>query len=139
MITEFANSKKEDVKKFADDLWKEYAEEIKFRLNENEFFFLAKENNVKIGYLQIKIISNVSYLENMIVDKQFRNKGYGKEMMGFFIKFSKLMKCHKMRIKTCPELMPAAYHLYQKFGFTSEAVLKNDYFNKDWVILSRFN
>ena len=34
--------------------------------------------------------------------------------------------------------MKIAHYLYKKFGFTEEAILKNDYFNKDWVILSKF-
>jgi ribosomal protein S18 acetylase RimI-like enzyme len=138
MITEFVNSKKEEVKSFADGLWNEFAMDTGNKLEENDFFFIAKKDSESIGYLNITITDKVANLNNLIIKKEYRNKGYGKEMMGFFMKFSKLMKCHKMRIKTCPERMPAAFHLYQKMGFIVEAVLKNDYFNKDWVILSKF-
>ncbi|MBT3465504.1 hypothetical protein HN451_11025, partial [archaeon] len=56
----------------------------------------------------------------------------------FLIKYSKEQRCHKIRIKTCPETNQAAYHLYKKFKFIDEAVLKNDYNNKDWIILCMY-
>ncbi len=138
MKLEILEEKREKIENFIKNVWKDFSKESGDELTENDFYFSVTEKNKLIGYMHIKITCNVGYLKDMILKIEYRNKGIGHKMLEFFERFSKEHKCHKMRIKTCPERNPAAYHLYKKFGFKEEATLKNDYFNKDWVILSKY-
>ncbi|MBN1503358.1 GNAT family N-acetyltransferase [Candidatus Woesearchaeota archaeon] len=126
------------IEEFSKGLWREFADESGMLLDEESFCFVVHNKDEEIGYLHIKVTLGVAYLEDMILKSEFRNKKIGHQMMEFFENFAENKGCHKMRIKTCPETNQAAYHLYKKFGFKQEAILKNDYFNKDWVILSKY-
>jgi len=123
---------------FIKKLWFEYNSETGYHLNEDKKYYIILYNGKKAGYLHIKIVSTVAYLSEIILKSEYRGKKIGHELMEFFEIIAKEHKCHKMRIKTCPEIMETAHYLYKKFGFKEEATLKNDYFNKDWVILSKY-
>ncbi len=123
---------------FLKRLWKEFGAETGYHLKKKNYYYFVFSGKKRIGVIYIMISQGVAYLRDLILKSESRNKKIGHKLMGFFDEFSKKHKCHKMRIKTCPEINKAAYHLYRKSGFGEEAILKNDYFNKDWVILSKF-
>ena len=130
-------SKREDIKKLSKDLWDEFGKESEHELDVQDLAFVIEENNKNIGIFTIKIVSGVAILEEMVIKSEYRNKKTGYNVMEYFEKLAKEHNCHKLRIKTCPEVMPVAFHLYKKLRYIEEAVLKNDYFNKDWVILKK--
>lgn len=101
-------------------------------------FYIIKEKNKKIGYIKIIFDSGVAHVNDIIIIKNMRGKGIGHKIMGFIDKEAIKKKCHKIRLETQKDLLPNAYHLYTKFGFKEEAVLKKDYFKKDWVVLSKY-
>ena len=127
-----------EIKDFIKEIWSEYNKERGYVIDEKKFYYVVTKNNENIGYLHIKITSTVAYLSEIILKSEYRGQKIGYKLMELFEKIAKENKCHKMRIKTCPEVMDSAYYLYKKFGFNEEAILKNDYWNKDWVILSKF-
>ena len=130
--------KKSEWKDPSDKLWEKFEKELNAFLDKKKHYYAIEYDQKIIGYIQIDLVTTVAYLNDLIIKRKYRNKKIGHQVLEFFINFAKKHKCHKIRVKTCPERNPAAYHLYQKYGLIEECRLKNDYFNKDWVILSRF-
>ena len=127
---------KEEFTLLSSRLWDDFNRDYEALCTE-EMFYIIFDGDKKAGTMHIQIKSTVSYLKDLIIDKDSRGKGLGSIAMEKFIKISRDKKCHKMRIKTCPARNPEAYNLYKKYGFIEEAVLKNDYFNLDWAIMFR--
>jgi GNAT superfamily N-acetyltransferase len=119
-------------------LWQIYNQEMGVVFSKNVYYFSIILENTEIGFLRIDVRGGVAYLDDIIIKSEYRGQKIGYEGVEFFMNFSKEKRCHKMRIKTCPELSPAAYHIYVKLGFVEEARLKKDYFGHDWVILAKF-
>ena len=119
-------------------LWQIYNQEVGVEFSKNTYFFSIFFDEEEIGFLRIDIRGGVAYLDEIIIKSEYRGQKIGYEAVEFFMNFAKDKFCHKMRIKTCPELSPAGYHIYLKLGFVEEARLKKDYFGHDWVILAKF-
>jgi len=130
--------KKREIFSFKQRIWKLFNKKKGYFFKQKTYHFEISLEDKRIGYMKIEIIDNVAILDELIIKSEYRGKKYGHYAMEFFETFAKEHKCHKMRLKTNTELNTSAYHLYKKHGFKVEAVLKKDYFNKDWVILSKF-
>ncbi|MBT3720396.1 GNAT family N-acetyltransferase [archaeon] len=132
-------TQKQEIEDFGTKLWRKHNLETDNILEKKtQYFLISTDTENNAGYFFIKINGGVAYLGELIIKKEYRNKKIGHKVMEFLIKYSKEQRCHKIRIKTCPETNQAAYHLYKKFKFIDEAVLKNDYNNKDWIILCMY-
>ncbi len=138
MVTEIIPVSKDKHEKESKKVWKKHNEEIGEKFDKKSYYFEINADHKNAGYIQIDIGMGVAYLNDLIIKSEHRNNKLGHKAMEFFEIMARKHDCHKMRIKTCPERSPAAFHLYEKFGFIREATLKNDYFNKKWVILSKF-
>ena len=130
--------KKRDIHSFKQRIWRLFNKETGYFFKQKKYYFEISIDDKRIGYMEIDITDDVANMNELIIKSEDRGKKYGHACMEFFEKFAKEKKAHKMRLKTNSELNTAAYHLYKKHGFKVEATLKNDYFNKDWVIMSKF-
>lgn len=130
---------KEEVEGYGLSLWKEFGEESGMPDKEEILYFSIEDEKrgKRLGFMKVKIRLGIASLDELILEKGSRNRGIGAKALSFFEGIAEKEACHKLRVKTCPELMPAAYYLYKKHGYREEAWLRNDYFNKDWVILSK--
>jgi ribosomal protein S18 acetylase RimI-like enzyme len=64
----------------------------------------------------------VAILEDMIIHKNYRQKGLGKELLGEAIRFSKERNCLRITLLTDFDNEPAI-NFYQKFGFKKSAMI----------------
>jgi GNAT superfamily N-acetyltransferase len=123
--------------KFSKKIWKEFYNSVGVdgnSLKSTKFFIYY--NDQITGLINIWIEGHVALLDEFILKPKFRGKGKALDLLKFVKEFAIKNKCRKLNLKTCPDLMPAAYHLYKKFGFKDQVTLVKDCFNKDWKILS---
>jgi len=95
--------------------------EFSKRINDKEVFLYFLENDEKIlGYLDFniwkKIHTPTSYLNDLVIKKEFRGKGYGKKLIKWFISFSKRKGVKRIGLGTRIE-NKKALKLYKKLGF----------------------
>ena len=93
------------------------------RLNEDVFCFMAKENNKVIGMAVLLIIerpASISMINGLcgevfsvIVDKEYRNRGIGYNLMSNLISLSKEKNLCRIDLKATEK----GYPLYKKLGF----------------------
>jgi len=95
--------------------------------NNNIKYFLAKDNNKIIGSCYICIIPNltnngksIGYIENVIVDKDYRKKGIGKKIMEMAIEYAKANNCYKVVLQSGIKRVEA-HKFYEKIGFNGES------------------
>ncbi|MCK4553173.1 GNAT family N-acetyltransferase [Candidatus Pacearchaeota archaeon] len=98
-------------------LKKEFAK----RINDKEVFLYFLENKKKIiGYIDFNIWKKMhtptSYLNDLVIKKEFRRKGYGKKLTKWFISFSKKKGVKRIGLGTRVE-NKKALKLYKKLGF----------------------
>ena len=93
------------------------------RLNEDVFCFMAKENNKVVGMAVLLIVerpASVSMINGLcgevlsvIVDKDYRHRGIGYNLMNNLINLSKEKDLCKIELKATEK----GYPLYKKLGF----------------------
>jgi len=91
--------------------------------NNNIKYFIAEEENKILGSLYISIIPNLSnngksigFIENIIIDEKYRNKGIGKKLMEMAIEYAKENNCYKITLQSGIK-RTEAYKFYEKIGF----------------------
>ena len=95
--------------------------------NSNIKYFLAKDNNKIIGSCYICIIPNltyngksIGYIENVIVNKNYRKLGIGKKIMEMVIEYAKENNCYKVVLQSGIKRIEA-HKFYEKIGFNGES------------------
>ena len=90
------------------------------KLGNNYNIYVIEINNKIIGYGCLYIdykfyrnCANVGHLEDIIVDKEYRGKGYSKLIIDKLIEISKENNCYKMILMCDTQYID----FYKKFGF----------------------
>ncbi len=100
-------------------------------------YITAKIKNKVIGvcYIDVSFFSlNCIRLGDMIINKNYRNKGIGSKMIDFVITYAKKNNIHKIWLWTQEELKDAI-GFYKDKGFVLEGKQKKQFCNKDALIL----
>jgi putative acetyltransferase len=95
---------------------------------------IADENNRLVGYAAIykyphprrKGVSDLV----MYLHQDFHNVGLGSVMLGYLLELAKEESLRKIGLHVIAD-NKIAIHLYEKFGFKTEGVLKDAYFGAD--------
>ncbi|MEM3062065.1 MAG: GNAT family N-acetyltransferase, partial [Nitrososphaerota archaeon] len=104
-------------------------------INSNPFhkIIVAKHRDKIVGSITIliepKMIHNLSYvahIEDVVVDKDYRNRGIGKLLMNEAIKIAHIHHCYKI-ILNCAE---DREEFYRKYGFFRKEIQMAYYVNK---------
>jgi glucosamine-phosphate N-acetyltransferase len=97
----------------------------------NKKIFIFEMNNNIIGtgslILESKIshdFKNVAHLEDIVVDKNFRGKGYGKYIINYLIQYAKKNNCYKVILNTDEKNLK----FYEKCGFKKTNLEMGIYF-----------
>lgn len=121
-----------------DDFWS--YEILKQELDcDNSYFIVAKDNNQIVGFAGLKIIIDEADIMNIVVKKDFRNKGIGSCLLDNLI-----LCCQDLSLKIITLEVNVnnlnAISLYKKFGFEKIGVRKN-YYNgiHDAIIMTKQN
>ncbi len=104
----------------------ELKNELIDNLNNKERKFLVIElNNNIIGYaiFEYKYKStNSLWIDQIIIDKSYRNKGYGKKIMDELSKFTLKNNCKRIELN-CWSFNKNALEFYEKLGFIKQSVI----------------
>lgn len=125
MTLEDLNNLKDDLITSFDDFWSfdTLKDEL---LSDNSKYIVAKLDNIIIGFAGIKLIFDEAELMNIVVKKDFRNKGIASMLLAEI--FSICSKCNINNINLeVNENNLLAISLYQKFGFNKVGYRKNYY------------
>ena len=127
---------KENLQKDFDDFWNANILEGELK-NDNSLYFVAKNKNEILGF--IGITKNIDFVEilNVVVKKDFRNKGIGNQLLQKIIEVAKEMKMQEIYLEV-NEKNENAIKLYEKNNFKKIGERKKYYNGKDNAILMSF-
>ncbi len=92
----------------------------KYRIVRVEYYVLISEEDIVIGVTGIYENTSdprVSWLGWFCVEKQQREKGFGKSLLEFTIEKAREYKYKELRLYTDPDESPEALSLYKKYDF----------------------
>ncbi len=88
--------------------------------SEEKYIFFIQEKDKIIGYIDFCLWRNkqlpTSYINDMVIKKEYRKKGYGKKAIKWFISHSKKKGVKRIGLGTRAE-NNNALKLYKKMGF----------------------
>ena len=102
--------------------------------NTNSLYFVAKYNENILGFAGIIINYDFTEISNIVVKKDFRNKGIGKILLEKIINESKKLKKDNIYLEV-NEKNQIALGLYEKYNFEKVGKRKEYYNKKDDAIL----
>lgn len=119
-----------------DDFWN-----YNILLNElnssNSIYLVAKINNEIIGFAGITLILDEAEINNIVIKKDFRKKGYSKILLQNLIDLSKKQNIKKINLEVNIENI-IAINLYHSFNFKDVGLRKGYYKGKDAILMSLF-
>lgn len=118
-----------------DDFWNYniLKDELK---SENSKYIVAKFNNKIIGFSGIKVFVDNADIMNIVVRKNFRNKGIGTVLLENLLTLSKKLGLNSLSLEVNEKNIPAI-NLYKKLGFENIGIRKNYYNGKNGIIMIR--
>ena len=116
-----------------DDFWT-YSILEKECKNQNTIYIVAKQDDEIVGFAGILKILNEANIMNIVVKKDKRKLGIGKQLLSELIKISKEQKMESITLEVNEHNIPAIA-LYEKFGFKTVGIRKKYYNNIDSAIL----
>lgn len=93
---------------------------------EDRIYLVATEEERIIGYCGLWIVLDEGEITNVAIDKSYRNRGLGGQLLETLFTFSKKAKVTSFTLEVRVSNKPAI-HLYEKLGFKSEGVRKDFY------------
>ena len=118
-----------------DDFWNYniLKDELK---SENSKYIIAKSNNKIVGFAGIKILFDEADIMNIVVKKDYRNKGIGSILLENLVSLSEKFCLSSLSLEVNEENIPAI-NLYKKLGFKNIGIRKNYYNEKNGIIMKK--
>jgi len=115
---------------------KYYRDALKEKTN---FTFVAEENNKIVAIVNGRLVgeSGLARLGWIGVHPTRQNNGIGKALLEHVVKHCRAEGCHKITLYTLPVLIPAI-NLYLKYGFVPEAYLHKEWWNVNFIKMSKW-
>ena len=91
-------------------------------------FFVIKVKNKIIGFVQYKFYketlfdTNIGYIHNLAIDRQYRNQGFGKQLLSYAINCLKKIGANKIMLSVLNDNVKAM-KFYTKYGFVASKPL----------------
>ena len=105
--------------------------------NTNSLYFVAKENENILGFAGIWITPDTVELNNIVIKKDSRGKGYSKVLLEKLIEISKETSREIFTLEVSEENV-VAINLYKKYGFENVGLRKKYYKGKyDAILMSK--
>jgi len=103
------------------------------------FAFIAEENDRIVGVAVGRLVgeSGLARLGWTGVHLTHQNKDIGTVLLEKVIEHCRVERCHKITFYALPVLIPAL-NLYVKCGFVSEAYLHREWWNVDFIKMSKW-
>ena len=135
MELEDLNQISDNLEKNFDDFWNYNVFKSELE-NPNSKYFVYKQNNEIVGFAGISIILDTADITNIVVKKDFRNKGIGNALLNYLIEFCKSKNLSKINLEVSSN-NNIAINLYKKFGFKQVGNRKNYYQNSDGLLFTK--
>ena len=94
----------------------------KFDNSSSNFGFVVEVNNKVIGYSSLHVIDKINrrscLIEDVVIHKNYRSKGIGRDLINHLINFSKNKKCDKIILNSSESNII----FYEKLGFEKNEV-----------------
>ena len=103
----------------------------------NSIYLVAKINDEIIGFAGITLILDEAEINNIVIKKVFRKKGYSKILLQNLIDLSKKQNIKKINLEVNIENI-IAINLYHSFNFKDVGLRKGYYKGKDAILMSLF-
>lgn len=99
-------------------------------------YFVIEIDDLIVGFLSSWIVMNEITITNLTIEKNFRNKGLSKELLGNFLNNYKNHQIF-LEVRKSNEI---AINLYKKFLFKELSIRKNYYKNpvEDAIVMKKF-
>jgi ribosomal protein S18 acetylase RimI-like enzyme len=106
---------------------------------ETNYACIAEQDNKIIGIAMVTIVgkSGLARLGWIGVHPSHQKRGVGTALLEDVVEHCKSRKCHKITLYTLPVLIPAI-NLYLKFGFVPETYLHKEWWNVDFIKMSKW-
>lgn len=105
---------------FSDNFEKDFNK--KFDNSSSNFGFVVEVNNKVIGYSSLHVIEKINrrscLIEDVVIHKNYRSKGIGRDLINHLINFSKNKKCDKIILNSSESNII----FYEKLGFEKNEV-----------------
>ena len=86
------------------------------------------------GFVCFRLVEDESELINLAIDPRHRRKGFGRELMGFYLDFCRLRKVEVFYLETGVTNQPAI-RLYQSFAYQPAGIRPRFYPGKEDALL----
>ena len=104
------------------------ANELWEKISQNNIkYFIAMENNEVISSCYLAVIPNltrggksIGFIENVITDKNHRQRGIGKALINMAVKYGKENNCYKIILQS-GFARQSSHIFYEKCGFDGES------------------
>jgi len=128
-----------EIKSFSKKAWQEadfslYGRNVRWM--EKKIVFKAVENKKIIGSIKAKYEAGVIYIGNIIIAKDQRRTGIGRELMARVEKEGKKLGGHKIYLFTGKK-WKGARRFYKRLGYRKTGDLPHHFFKHDFVIYSK--
>jgi len=110
---------------------------------QNDFLFIAEENGEIVGVATGNILRGYENVGGLVrlgwicVHPLHQHRGIGETLLNHVVKHCKHQKCHKITLYTLPVLVPAL-KLYLKLGFVPEAYLHKEWWEINFIKMSKW-
>lgn len=87
--------------------------------DENVEIYVLKNDNILLGFIGLEKYDKIAFLRSMVVDEQYRSKGYGKYLVNELISCCRNKNVNDLYLLTC-----SAEKFFEKLGF--KKILRED-------------
>lgn len=100
---------------------------MKYVTEDDKKILLAKFDNKIVGMASMMLLPRMNrknpemYIPDLIVGKEYQNKGIGKRLVESCIDFAKKNKCYRIRLESGNQ-RKEAHNFYRKIGFEQSAL-----------------
>src|SRR3989344_8757793 len=131
MKISLTNSK--EVYEFLNKEWNSFfnSKKVKRQTKPQYYFFKIEENNKIAGASVLSVKSNIGTIEDILIKKDCREKGIGKELLKSIENKAREENCRKILLKTS-NIHTEAKSFYLSNGYKQIAALPNLWYNSDW-------
>ncbi|HHT9119175.1 MAG TPA: GNAT family N-acetyltransferase [Candidatus Hypogeohydataceae bacterium YC41] len=102
--------------------------------NENCVYLVAKEKEKVVGYVFAWLTEGVGDIHWFAIDKNYRGKGYGHQILERTLREFQRKGCHEGRVFIYPQDTPA-YRLLEHLGFFQKAYIEEKFFGIDLILM----
>ena len=103
--------------------------------NKSSVYLCCKSDNNIIGFAGITIVLDTAELNNIVIKKSERGKGFSSLLLEGLINIAKSKKCTKINLEVSSS-NKIAINLYKKYNFIQVGLRPNYYHDSDAILMT---